>query len=60
MTVNYNLDILTSDSVGFIKLLFRWRGSVWRSVYKELLVWIIGYYIVFVIYRFGLDGDAQK
>lgn len=24
--------------------LFHWRGSVWKSVWKELLLWLIFYY----------------
>lgn len=32
------------------KLLFHWHGSAWKAIYKELLLWLIAYYII----RFGI------
>ncbi|CAI4222364.1 unnamed protein product [Auanema sp. JU1783] len=60
MTVSYNLDVSQSSSLAFVRLLFRWKGSVWRSVYKELLIWLIMYYIVFFIYRYALNDQQQE
>ncbi|VDL63686.1 unnamed protein product [Nippostrongylus brasiliensis] len=34
MTVSYNLDVSSTSIVAFLKLQFRWRGSVWKSVLK--------------------------
>uniref|UniRef100_A0A915Q6P6 Bestrophin homolog n=1 Tax=Setaria digitata TaxID=48799 RepID=A0A915Q6P6_9BILA len=39
MTVKYNLDVSTSRPWTLFKLLFRWRGSVWKSVTLELVIW---------------------
>ncbi|CAK5110229.1 unnamed protein product [Meloidogyne enterolobii] len=60
MTVSYILDSSTSTVGSFLRILFRWRGSVWKSVLVEVIVWIVLYYIVFSIYRFSLDTIQQK
>lgn len=60
MTVSYNLDVSSSSTFSFIRILFRWRGSIWKSVKSELLLWTCGYYSVFVIYRYLLSQDQQN
>ncbi|KAI6176310.1 Bestrophin/UPF0187 family-containing protein [Aphelenchoides bicaudatus] len=60
MTVSYNLDVSSIKSWAFLKLIFRWKGSIWKSVYFEVLTWLFFYYIVMFIYRFGLNEDNQK
>ncbi|KAF7629187.1 Bestrophin-like protein [Meloidogyne graminicola] len=60
MTVSYILDTSTSTVGSFLKILIRWRGSVWKSVLIELIIWIILYYIIFIICRFNLDTTQQK
>ncbi|KAK6051623.1 hypothetical protein COOONC_10872, partial [Cooperia oncophora] len=37
MTVSYNLDVSSTSILGFLKLQFRWRGSIWKSVMKASL-----------------------
>ncbi|VDO18581.1 unnamed protein product [Heligmosomoides polygyrus] len=60
MTISYNLDVSSVSSFTFFKLLLRWRGSIWKSIKSELLIWIISYYIVFCIYRFALNPHQQR
>ncbi|VDP40193.1 unnamed protein product [Heligmosomoides polygyrus] len=60
MTVSYNLDVSSVSTFSFLRLLFRWRGSIWKSIITELLVWLCGYYTVFFIYRNLLPGEAQR
>ena len=43
----------------FVALLARWKGSMWKTVYRELLVWLVGYYVIKVVYMFAMK-DAQK
>ncbi|CAD6197600.1 unnamed protein product [Caenorhabditis auriculariae] len=59
MTVSYNLDVSSVSCLNFFKLLFRWRGSIWKSVANELALWLIGYYAVFVVYRTLLNKSEQ-
>lgn len=51
MTVKYNLAVSTSRPWTLFKLLFRWRGSVWKSVTFELVIWLLLYFTIGVIYR---------
>ncbi|KAL6737215.1 hypothetical protein Aduo_010878 [Ancylostoma duodenale] len=59
MTVSYNLDVSSVSGSSFLKLLFRWRGSIWKFVFVELSLWICGYYIIFCIYRYVMDRETQ-
>uniref|UniRef100_A0A158R478 Bestrophin homolog n=1 Tax=Syphacia muris TaxID=451379 RepID=A0A158R478_9BILA len=59
MTVKYNLAVSTSKPWTLFRLLFRWSGSIWKSVFLELLVWLILFAIISVVYRAAL-GDSQK
>ncbi|RCN45954.1 bestrophin-1 domain protein [Ancylostoma caninum] len=59
MTVSYNLDVSSISGSSFIKLLFRWRGSIWKFVIVDLSLWICGYYIIFCIYRYAMNREAQ-
>uniref|UniRef100_A0AC35G2G5 Bestrophin homolog n=1 Tax=Panagrolaimus sp. PS1159 TaxID=55785 RepID=A0AC35G2G5_9BILA len=51
MTVSYASNVATSTSLSFLKLLFRWRGSVWKNCAREYIIWIAAYFIVFTIFR---------
>ncbi|CAJ0924216.1 unnamed protein product, partial [Mesorhabditis belari] len=59
MTVSYNHQVATSKPYLILKLLARWKGSVWKAVSLELGIWIIAYYTIFCIYRFWM-GDYSK
>uniref|UniRef100_F1L206 Bestrophin homolog n=1 Tax=Ascaris suum TaxID=6253 RepID=F1L206_ASCSU len=59
MTISYTLDITQTGIKSFIKLMVRWRGSVWKSVLGELIIWTVLYFTISLIYRFLL-GDLQK
>ncbi|KJH43885.1 Bestrophin [Dictyocaulus viviparus] len=34
MTVSYSLDLSSTSIIAFLRLQFRWRGSIWKSVLK--------------------------
>uniref|UniRef100_A0A914W068 Bestrophin homolog n=1 Tax=Plectus sambesii TaxID=2011161 RepID=A0A914W068_9BILA len=59
MTVSYTLDVSTSSFRSFANVLLRWRASLWKSVHKELLLWLFFYMILSCVYRFTLS-DWQK
>ncbi|KAK5964688.1 Bestrophin [Trichostrongylus colubriformis] len=60
MTVSYSLDMSSVSACSFLRLLFRWRGSIWKSITTELIVWLCGYYTVMFIYRHLLTGDSRR
>lgn len=42
MTVTYNLNVSTASHLtAFYKVMFRWKGSVWKLVAAEMLVWYL-------------------
>ncbi|KIH65077.1 Bestrophin [Ancylostoma duodenale] len=47
MTISY--------SGNFCRLLLRWKGSLWRSVWKELLIYLVIYYAIRLFYLIGID-----
>ncbi|VDK69017.1 unnamed protein product [Cylicostephanus goldi] len=60
MTVSYNADVSSASGFTFFRLLLRWRGSIWKSIMLELVMWIIFYYIIFGVYRYALPTGAQR
>ncbi len=51
MTISY--------SGNFFALLFRWKGSVWKSVWKELSAFLTIYYIIRVLYFYAMTEDQR-
>uniref|UniRef100_A0A915CQF4 Bestrophin homolog n=1 Tax=Ditylenchus dipsaci TaxID=166011 RepID=A0A915CQF4_9BILA len=60
MTISYNLDVSSTSWKSFLRLLLRWRGSVWKAVFSQLIVWTFVYLIISLIYRFVLTEAHQK
>ncbi|CAJ0603933.1 unnamed protein product [Cylicocyclus nassatus] len=60
MTVSYNLDVSSVTAFSFVKVLFRWRGSIWKQIVVELVLWLCGYYAVLLTYRLVLDENAKR
>ncbi|CAI4232698.1 unnamed protein product [Auanema sp. JU1783] len=52
MTISY------SDT--FLRLLLRWKGSLWKAIWKHLLLFLSFYYSINIIYRFFLEEDQKK
>lgn len=52
MTISY------SDS--FLKLLLRWNGSLWKSIWRDLLIYLCLYYSINLAYRLGDWSKEQK
>ncbi|ETN73927.1 Bestrophin [Necator americanus] len=48
-------EMTISYSGNFCGLLLRWKGSLWRSVWKELLIYLVMYYSIRVFYLIGID-----
>ncbi|XP_078529611.1 bestrophin-4 [Lissotriton helveticus] len=60
MTVSYTLKVANARFGGFSKLLFRWKGSIYKLLYKEFFVFITLYAILSVTYRFLLCEEQKK
>ena len=60
MTVSYSEHVFTSTSNGiFLKLLFRWKGSIYKLVWRDLVIYVLLYSILSCIYRFMLTENGK-
>ncbi|XP_059486400.1 bestrophin-4-like [Neocloeon triangulifer] len=61
MTVTYTAEVATCRGFGcFLKLLFRWRGSIYKLVWPDLIAFLFGYFSLSLTYRFLLDAPQRK
>lgn len=63
--ISWTYEAMTiSYSGNFLKLLLRWKGSIWRSVWKELIVYLMCYYLIRLFYLVGIpyffDDDDMR
>lgn len=59
MTVSYQYEVASSTSGGFTRLLLMWRGSLYKLIYRELLLFLLLFGILSALYRHVLTA-AQK
>ncbi|XP_067845685.1 bestrophin-4 [Heptranchias perlo] len=59
MTISYTLKVADARFAGFSKLLFRWKGSIYKLLYKEFIVFISLYSIFSVTYRHFLSREQK-
>lgn len=56
MTVSYVQHVATADKMGaFLRLLFIWRGGVFKGIWRDLFLYILLYAAISVTYRFGFS-----
>ncbi|XP_042190942.1 bestrophin-4 [Callorhinchus milii] len=60
MTISYTLKVADARFAGFSKLLFRWKGSIYKLLYKEFIVFVILYSILSVTYRCFLSHEQKR
>ncbi|XP_076967519.1 bestrophin-3 isoform X2 [Tamandua tetradactyla] len=59
MTVTYSSKVANATFFGFHRLLLKWRGSIYKLLYREFIVFAVLYTAISLVYRFLLTG-AQK
>ncbi|ELU18224.1 hypothetical protein CAPTEDRAFT_194394 [Capitella teleta] len=59
MTVTYTAQVATSSSTCFLKLLLRWKASIYKLVWKDFLVFCFSFFLLSFIYRFALNADQK-
>ncbi|XP_059216213.1 bestrophin homolog 14 isoform X2 [Stomoxys calcitrans] len=61
MTVSYAGEVPNGSSFGcFWKILWKWRGSVYKLVWRELIAYLCLYYTINFLYRFAFTEYQQK
>ncbi|GMR60321.1 hypothetical protein PMAYCL1PPCAC_30516, partial [Pristionchus mayeri] len=60
MTVSYTAEVSTaSHKLSFSRMLFRWRGSLWKLVWFELLLWCAAFTLLSVSYRVAMTEEQR-
>ncbi|XP_018341965.1 PREDICTED: bestrophin-4-like isoform X2 [Trachymyrmex septentrionalis] len=61
MTVSYTAEVATCRGLGcFLKLLLRWRASIYKLVWLDLTLFLFIYYSLSGIYRLLLNEEQKK
>ncbi|XP_069158967.1 bestrophin-3-like [Procambarus clarkii] len=60
MTVQYTDAVASQGGCGSFKLLARWRGSVYKTVWQDILIYLLFYFTISFIYRFALPDKERK
>ncbi|XP_054719624.1 bestrophin-2-like [Uloborus diversus] len=55
MTISYSLDVSKAQFGGFTKLLARWKGSIYKILWREFLVFCTAYAVISWMYRCWLN-----
>jgi len=60
MTISYQRDVASSTAGGFTRLLFKWKGSLYKLICRELLLFLIVYSILGAIYREVMTPQQKR
>ncbi len=41
-------------------LLLRWKGSIYKLIWPDLGIFLILYFLLSILYRYGLDSGQQR
>ncbi|XP_055952202.1 bestrophin-2-like [Argiope bruennichi] len=59
MTVTYSLNVSKARLCGFAKLLLRWRGSIYKLLYREMVIFCGLYYSLSALYRYVFTENQR-
>ncbi|XP_034256613.1 uncharacterized protein LOC117654267 [Thrips palmi] len=60
MTVSYQYEVASSTSGGFTRLLFMWKGSLYKLIYRELLLFLLAFGILSALYRNLFTAEQKR
>ncbi|XP_053112557.1 bestrophin-3 isoform X2 [Hemicordylus capensis] len=60
MTVTYSSKVANATFFGFHRLLIKWKGSIYKLLYREFLLFASLYTSISVLYRFFLTGSQKR
>lgn len=52
-------EVATSTGTAFLKLLFRWRCSMYKLMWKELIFYLLVYYSLNLTYRWFMNAEQK-
>lgn len=53
MTVTYSSKVANATFFGFHRLLLKWRGSIYKLLYREFIVFAVFYTAISLVYRYS-------
>lgn len=57
MTVTYSSKVANASFFSFHRLLLRWKGSIYKLLYREFALFVVLYTLLSVIYRWSVCKD---
>lgn len=61
MTISYSGEVANSSSFGcFWRILCKWKGSVYKLIWRELLAYLCLYFTINLVYRYALHESQQR
>lgn len=60
MTISYQRDVASSTAGGFTRLLFKWKGSLYKLIYRELLLFLSAFIMLSLTYRKLLNKQQRE
>ncbi|XP_037307716.2 bestrophin-2 [Pungitius pungitius] len=60
MTVTYSRRVADAGLGTFFHLLLRWKGSIYKLLYRELIIFTLLYYFFSIVYRFVMNNDQKR
>ncbi|XP_078139433.1 bestrophin-2a isoform X1 [Centroberyx gerrardi] len=60
MTITYSRRVADAGLGTFSHLLLRWKGSIYKLLYRELIIFTVLYYFFSSVYRFVLNDDQKR
>ncbi|XP_076343877.1 bestrophin-4-like [Tachypleus tridentatus] len=60
MTVTYSLEVANTRLCGFSKLLIKWKASIYKTLWREVTIFIVFYYALNVLYRYVLMENQKR
>ncbi|XP_014209410.1 bestrophin-4 [Copidosoma floridanum] len=61
MTISYTAEVATCRGFGcFLKLLLRWKASVYKLIWTDMLLFLTIYYCLSGLYRLGLEEEQKR
>ncbi|XP_074554534.1 bestrophin-3-like [Halichoeres trimaculatus] len=60
MTVTYSSKVANATFLSFHRLLLRWRGSIYKLLYREFILFVLLYTVLSLVYRLALSEDQKR
>ncbi|KAI3366878.1 hypothetical protein L3Q82_009242 [Scortum barcoo] len=60
MTVTYSSKVANATFFSFHRLLLRWKGSIYKLLYREFILFALLYTVLSVVYRLVLYDDQKR